>query len=71
MPNSYPAKVGRTVTYRDVNGRVRPAVITAVTDADTADLRVGHHSETYAGVDRRSGDRGADNVNWLDHWSAG
>lgn len=67
--NAYPAKVGRTVTYRTADGRVRPAVITAITDADTATLRVGHHGETYAAVDRRSGDRGALNVNWNNRWS--
>ena len=58
MPNSYPAKVNRTVHHKVTIGGVvrwRPAVITAVTDSDTATLRVGRHGETYATVDRRSG----------------
>lgn len=59
--NDYPAKVNRTVRYRTAAGKWRPAVITAVTDADTATLRVGHHNknghgadETYATKDRRN-----------------
>lgn len=67
--NSYPAKVGRTVTYRTATGKVRPAVITAVIDADTATLRVGHHGEVYVTKDRRSGNRGVQNANWNDRWS--
>jgi hypothetical protein len=56
--NVYPAKVNRTVNHKVTIGGVvrwRPAVITAVTDSDTATLRVGHHGETYAAVDRRTG----------------
>lgn len=52
--NVYPAKVNRTVRYRTAAGKWKPAVITAVTDADTATLRVGHHGETYAIKDRRN-----------------
>jgi len=58
MPNVYPAKVNRTVHHKvEIGGvvRWRPAVITARIDDDTADLRVGHHGETYTSVDRRSG----------------
>jgi hypothetical protein len=58
MTNNYNAKIGRTVHHKVTIGGVtrwRPAVITAVTDADTATLRVGHHGETYAAVDRRTG----------------
>lgn len=69
--NSYPAKVNRTVTYRTADGEVLPAVITAVINETTADLRVGHHGETYLAKVRRSGDRGAANVNWNDRWSVG
>jgi hypothetical protein len=67
----YPAKVNRTVHYRTAAGKWRPAVITAVTDSDTATLRVGRHGETYATKDRRSGDRGVANANWNDRWRPG
>lgn len=56
--NVYPAKINRTVRYKTtVNGRVkwRPGVITAVTDANTCTIRVGHHGETYAAIVRRTG----------------
>ena len=71
--NVYPAKVNRTVEYRvphPADGRmtVRPAVITVRINDNTADLRVGHHGETYAGVVRRTGDRGVNNAGWNDNW---
>jgi hypothetical protein len=74
MANSYPTKINRSVSHRvSIGGvvRVRPAIITGVVDTDTANLRVGHHGETYAARDRRLGARGALNVNWNDHWCVG
>lgn len=53
--NAYPAKVNRTVNYKTAAGRWRPAVITSVINATTANLRVGHHGETYAAKVRRTG----------------
>ncbi len=40
--------VDRNVVFVTSGGRVRPAVITSLGTGDQVDLRVGHHSETYA-----------------------
>jgi hypothetical protein len=42
--------VNRTVVYRSAVGRLRPSVMTAVGVGTLADLRVGHHGETYLAV---------------------
>ena len=39
---AYVVKAGSKVRYRDADGRVWPAVVTAVTDQTTIDLRVGN-----------------------------
>jgi hypothetical protein len=59
----YIPRVNRHVSYlqqKTVNGNAtyvkrRPATITATPGPGfIVDLRVGHHSETYAGVDKRA-----------------
>lgn len=78
MANVYPAKIGRTINYKTTIGGVvkwRPAVITAVVNADTCTARVGHHGETYATIVRRNGE----DMHWaeagartdLDKWRPG
>lgn len=59
----YIPRVNRHVAYlqqKTVGGNTqyvkrRPSTITAVPGPDfIVDLRVGHHSETYAGIDKRA-----------------
>lgn len=41
-------RVNRTVTYVNAAGKLKPAIVTALGAADAVDVRIGHHSETYA-----------------------
>lgn len=54
MAQVWQVRVGTTVRYRDANARVHHATITAVTDQDTVDLRIGlaGKNETVAGATR-------------------
>jgi len=50
-------KIGRHVSYRTAEGKVRPGTITAYTPAadpapETIDIRVGHHGEEHLALVR-------------------
>lgn len=44
-------KVNRTVTYVNADGKLRPGIVTALGAGNQVNVRVGHHSETYADAD--------------------
>lgn len=62
---AYVVQAGSKVRYRNADGRVRPATVTAVTDQETIDLRVGNGATKRAEADVAKVARKGVTVGWF------